>query len=229
MPNSAITFNTAGLASATSPGLVGTGAQTFAGAKTFQNGVVSNTITAATSSGITINENDGNSIATVDDNGSWTFGRVAANQSHKVNGEIKQIFRQYSGGATRTLSTNPDAFIGQSVWVDSFTDLSTTFWPVAAGLALTSGRLDCILGVTNGCTASFTVYLALQAGVSWRFHSFSAANCTITESSEGLFGIVVGGDARTYTLGFNTNNSSASINASSTATGITLLKMMLTY
>jgi len=40
MANSAITFNTAGLASATSPGLVGTGAQTFAGAKTFNNGLV---------------------------------------------------------------------------------------------------------------------------------------------------------------------------------------------
>lgn len=39
MSNSAISFNTAGLASATSPGLVGTGAQTFAGDKTF-NGLV---------------------------------------------------------------------------------------------------------------------------------------------------------------------------------------------
>jgi hypothetical protein len=229
MPNSAISFNTSGLATTTSPGLVGTGAQTFAGAKTFQNGLVSNTITAATSSGITINENDGSAIATVDDTGSWTFGRVAANQSHKLNGEIKQIFRQYSGGATRTLSTTPDLFMGQSVFVDSFTDLSTTFFSVANGLALTSGRLDCVLSVTNGCTASFTVYLALQSGVAWRFHSFSAGNCTITEPSEGTFNIVVGGDARTYTLAFNTNNSSASISASSTATGITLLKMMLTY
>lgn len=40
MPNSAISFNTSGLATATSPGLVGTGAQTFGGAKTFQNGLV---------------------------------------------------------------------------------------------------------------------------------------------------------------------------------------------
>ena len=40
MSNSAITFNTSGLASATSPGLVGTGAQTFAGAKTFQDGLI---------------------------------------------------------------------------------------------------------------------------------------------------------------------------------------------
>lgn len=39
MPNSAITFNTSGLATDTSPGLVGTGAQTFAGAKTFNNGL----------------------------------------------------------------------------------------------------------------------------------------------------------------------------------------------
>lgn len=39
MSNSAISFNTAGLASTTSPGLVGTGAQTFAGAKTFNNGL----------------------------------------------------------------------------------------------------------------------------------------------------------------------------------------------
>ena len=40
MGNSAISFNTAGLASTTSPGLVGTGAQTFAGAKTFQDGLI---------------------------------------------------------------------------------------------------------------------------------------------------------------------------------------------
>ena len=33
-------FNTSGLATTTSPGLVGTGAQTFAGAKTFQDGIV---------------------------------------------------------------------------------------------------------------------------------------------------------------------------------------------
>lgn len=40
MPNSAISFNTAGLASATSPGLVGTGAQTFAGKKTLDGGAL---------------------------------------------------------------------------------------------------------------------------------------------------------------------------------------------
>lgn len=38
MSNSAISFNTAGLASATSAGLVGTGAQTFAGKKTLDGG-----------------------------------------------------------------------------------------------------------------------------------------------------------------------------------------------
>lgn len=38
MPNSAITFNTSGLATTTSPGLVGTGAQTFAGKKTLDGG-----------------------------------------------------------------------------------------------------------------------------------------------------------------------------------------------
>lgn len=40
MANSAITFNTSGLASATSPGLVGTGAQTFAGKKTLDGGAL---------------------------------------------------------------------------------------------------------------------------------------------------------------------------------------------
>lgn len=40
MSNSAITFNTAGLASTTSPGLVGTGAQTFAGKKTLDGGAL---------------------------------------------------------------------------------------------------------------------------------------------------------------------------------------------
>lgn len=40
MSNSAISFNTAGLASTTSPGLVGTGAQTFAGKKTLDGGAL---------------------------------------------------------------------------------------------------------------------------------------------------------------------------------------------
>ncbi len=40
MPSSAISFNTAGLATATSPGLVGTGAQTFAGKKTLDGGAL---------------------------------------------------------------------------------------------------------------------------------------------------------------------------------------------
>ena len=40
MTSSAITGNTSGLASATSPGLVGITTQTFAGAKTFNSGVV---------------------------------------------------------------------------------------------------------------------------------------------------------------------------------------------
>lgn len=40
MPNSAITQQVQGLASATSPGLVGTGAQTFAGKKTFDGGAL---------------------------------------------------------------------------------------------------------------------------------------------------------------------------------------------
>ena len=40
MTSSALTGNTSGLASATSPGLVGTSTQTFAGVKTFQDGLV---------------------------------------------------------------------------------------------------------------------------------------------------------------------------------------------
>lgn len=40
MPNSAISFNTSGLATSTSPGLVGTGAQTFAGKKTLDGGAL---------------------------------------------------------------------------------------------------------------------------------------------------------------------------------------------
>lgn len=39
MPNSAITQQVQGLATTTSPGLVGTGAQTFGGVKTFNNGL----------------------------------------------------------------------------------------------------------------------------------------------------------------------------------------------
>jgi len=54
MSNSAITFNTAGLASTTSPGLVGTGAQTFAGKKTFQNGAA----IAGDISGVAIDSNN---------------------------------------------------------------------------------------------------------------------------------------------------------------------------
>lgn len=53
MPNSAISFNTSGLATTTSPGLVGTGAQTFAGKKTLDGGalIAGDTSAAAIASG----------------------------------------------------------------------------------------------------------------------------------------------------------------------------------
>ena len=87
MPNSAISFNTAGLASATSPGLVGTGAQTFAGDKTF-NGLVS------ASGGIINTGLTGANATTVTSSGSGKVGEII----QKVNSVLNPI----SNGAWRT-------------------------------------------------------------------------------------------------------------------------------
>jgi hypothetical protein len=46
MSSSAITGNTSGIATATTPGLVGTGAQTFAGDKTFNGAITASNLTS---------------------------------------------------------------------------------------------------------------------------------------------------------------------------------------
>ncbi len=122
MSNSAISFNTAGLASATSPGLVGTGAQTFAGDKTLSgllsaNGGILNTgltganATAATAGGSgKVGETIGTGVGTttLNSNGSsttlatFTITRGVWLLSYSLNGRI-------------TIGSDPNGYIAGSI------------------------------------------------------------------------------------------------------------------
>jgi len=103
MPNSAITFNTAGLASASSPGLVGTGAQTFAGKKTLDGGaLIKGDITGVDvapgyigeqlrvySGGVSIAATSNRTIVSVDlTPGIWDISAIAWVSGTTVSGEI---------------------------------------------------------------------------------------------------------------------------------------------
>jgi hypothetical protein len=155
--------------------------------------------------------------------GAWTLGPTAANVTHKTNGAMSSIYREYTGGSTRTLSTSPTNYITEYTWVDTFTDLSTSAWSVANGNALGNGILHCALKNVDSDMATFTIYCGVEQGVSHRFTYAAGANASISETSEGVFEISGLGDGRTYTLTGSTANAGFTLKASSTATGTTTL------
>lgn len=111
------------------------------------------------------------------------------------------------------------------VWAlrDTFVNLSTTPVAVNGGRAFGPGVVHFRLQTIDGHHGTFSVWLGLESGVSYRTVFAGGANATVTETSEGTFTIVVTGDARTYTLVIDTAASTATLVSSSLATGNTVL------
>jgi len=119
---SAISNSGTGNASASSPGLVSTGSQTFAGVKTFQDGatvptgkvLTAETIQAVDGDGVTIKDDAGTASLVVADGGVVTIGPAAGigNTSHTIYGGnstfglryksagVSDIFNIYNGHGT---------------------------------------------------------------------------------------------------------------------------------
>jgi hypothetical protein len=112
----------------------------------------------------------------------------------------------------------------QQSFVTRFTNLGTTPQSVnySAGNAFVVHFFLQTVG-GNPHQASFTIYGGRQAAVSHRFTGYAGGNCSISETSEGVFSITGLGDSVTYTLTIGTGSPSATLAASSTQTGTTTL------
>ena len=155
MPNSAITFNTAGLASATSPGLVGTGAQTFAGVKTFNNGI-----------------SLGNETLSVYDEGVWTpvlsFGGASVGITYsKQIGSFTRIGNRCLFNCYMALSSRGSSIglakIGGLPFVAANEanggNTSVAVW--TNGVSVTNGVVTCYIGAgTSALEFNFTTTAA---------------------------------------------------------------------
>jgi len=74
--------------------------------------------------------------------------------------------------------------------------------------------------------ATFMMSMGREDAVSLRLTAFGAANCSITETSEGVFAVSGLGDGRTYTFTFDTGFATFSLKSSSLATGSTVVSIL---
>jgi len=74
--------------------------------------------------------------------------------------------------------------------------------------------------------ATFMMSMGREDAVSLRLTAFGAANCSITETSEGVFAVTGLGDGRTYTFTFDTGFATFSLKSSSLATGSTVVSIL---
>lgn len=109
---------------------------------------------------------------------------------------------------------------------ESLVDLSTTPVSLFGGGGIGTSITHFFLTNVSGDTCNFTIYTALDAGVSWKFTHTAGANCSITESSEGVFAISGMGDSKTYTLTLNTGSGVVTLVSSGATTGTTVIKCL---
>ena len=74
--------------------------------------------------------------------------------------------------------------------------------------------------------ATWSLSMGREDAVSLRLTAYGAANCSISETSEGVFAVTGLGDGRTYTFTFDTGFASFSLKASSLATGSTIVSIL---
>ena len=78
--------------------------------------------------------------------------------------------------------------------------------------------------------ASWTIWAGRDGGTAHRYYTVGGGgNCSISETSEGVFSITGLGDGVTYTLTASTSNFSWTFAASSTRTGTTQLSILVMY
>jgi hypothetical protein len=74
--------------------------------------------------------------------------------------------------------------------------------------------------------ATFSLSMGREDAVSLRLTAYGAANCSISETSEGVFAVTGLGDGRTYTFTFDTGFATFSLKSSSLATGSTIVSIL---
>lgn len=106
---------------------------------------------------------------------------------------------------------------------ESFVDLDATPRDIMGGVTFSSCIIDFWVATPDGDTGTFSVYCATEAGVLHRFVHVGGANCTVTETSEGVFAVSGMGDGRIYTITLTTGSATGTIKADAATVGTTKL------
>jgi hypothetical protein len=107
---------------------------------------------------------------------------------------------------------------------DAFANLGTTGQGVRGGGYLPQRSVTHFSLVTpQGHVGTFSIHTGLESNVGYRYTAVGAANCTVTQSTPGTFTISVQGTTTTYTLAYVTGVNTATLRASTSTTGTTLL------
>ena len=134
--------------------------------------------------------------------------------------------------ALQSASTAPvaDAALANKKYVDDKDDLTTdtfvnlTPTPQSVSTSVNSKKITSFsLENIDNDICVFAMSSGVVSGAALVFTAYGEANCSITESPEGTFAISGLGDGRTYTLIINTGVGTATLEASSLATGNTVL------
>jgi len=160
---------------------------------------------------------------TILNDGKVGIGPSTSSVIHTIYGGTNSIYKQYTGGVTRSLSTTPTPSYQQIVIRDDYTNLSTTPWNVNNGVNLFSGSYNVFIRTADNDTCTFILTMGIDDQVTLNFTAGNAANCAVAESPEGTFAITGIGDGTTYTLAFSNLTGAATFKASGTRTGTTIL------
>jgi hypothetical protein len=112
--------------------------------------------------------------------------------------------------------------------VTIFTNLSTTNQTINKPTLVGGNTFVYTIFLQNidNDQATFMMSMGREDAVSLRLTAFGAANCSITETSEGVFAVTGLGDGRTYTFTFDTGFATFSLKSSSLATGSTVVSIL---
>jgi hypothetical protein len=211
---------------------------------------------AASSSGWGINVSDTNTdgvagrggaiafSAKRTDGGNFNAGAIAGAKSNStgmnengdlvlyssVSSSLTERMRIDSGGrlfvtTSTAVATGYAPF--QISYVNQFTNLGTTPQSVTySGGNVFIAHFFLRNNLPDADQASFTIYAGRDGGISHKYTGYAGGNCSLSETSEGVFSITSLGDGVTYTLNFGTGSPNATFAASTTLTGTTTLAIM---
>jgi len=192
MTSSAITGNTSGLASATSPGLVGISTQTFAGEKTFNDATTFKSSSGTVASGLYSSA------------GSWTFGPQGYTGTHNVNAATVNFSRSATPGVSQyRIFLNSGNSQTSPVVLGTYGDNSSLLLQAGETAGIVSSIN--IVGNWNGSSATGGK-VSINTAATERFSIDNAGNKSFVNGSIFIGASAIGAGAGTYPVKWNSSS-----------------------